>query len=30
MKIPSDLLFEKVYKEEIVERMKRSTGFGSY
>lgn len=30
MKIPSDLLFEKVYQEEIVERMKRSTGFGSY
>lgn len=30
MRIPSDLLFEKVYQEEIVERMKRSTGFGSY
>jgi len=30
MKIPSDLLFEKVYKEEIVERMRRFTGFGSY
>ena len=30
MKIPSDLLFEKVYQEEIVERMKRTTGFGGY
>jgi len=30
MKVPSELLLEKVYKEEIVERMKRSTGFGSY
>lgn len=30
MRIPSDVLFEKVYQEELVERLRRSTGFGSY
>ncbi|BCA78410.1 alpha/beta hydrolase [Desulfuromonas sp. AOP6] len=30
MKVPSDLLFEKVYQEEIMDLLLSSTGFGAY
>jgi len=30
MKIPSELLFEKVYDEQIMQRLLRATGFGRY
>jgi hypothetical protein len=30
MKIPSELLFEKVYDMQIMQRMLRDTGFGRY